>query len=282
VRLAFLGVRGSTAAPGPEFVRFGGHTSCIAVSHGPGEAPTLLLDAGTGLRSLGTLTGGQPFRGSLLLSHLHWDHFQGVPFCRVVDLDDARTDVYLPAQGGRTGRDLIAQQLCPPAFPITPEGLRGSWSFRAVEPGPFEAEGFAVTATEVAHKGGRTYAFRVEAGGASVGYAPDHVPSDGIRDDTLAVLAGVDVLIHDAQFLETERAIADLYGHATVADAVGLAERIGAGSVVLFHHGPNRTDTELDAITAGISTRVPVIVAYESMVLDVPGQRPIAPPAAAH
>src|SRR6185436_4246605 len=60
VRLLPLGVRGSTPAPGAEFVRYGGHTSAVAVL-GDGEAvPRLVLDAGTGLRDLPGLLGGEP------------------------------------------------------------------------------------------------------------------------------------------------------------------------------------------------------------------------------
>jgi phosphoribosyl 1,2-cyclic phosphodiesterase len=269
VQLTFLGVRGSTPAPGPEFVRYGGHTSCIAVAHDAATAPALALDAGTGLRALSALLGGAAFDGSILLSHLHWDHVQGLPFFVAGDRDDSRVDVILPAQAGRSGRDLVAQLLAPPAFPITPEGLKGAWSFTAVEPGPFEAAGFHVDCAPIAHKGGQTYAYRVESGGRSVVYAPDHAPAAGITEAALDLMRGTDVLIHDAQFLEPERQWADAFGHATVADAVALGERVGAGSVVLFHHGPGRTDEALDRITAGVTSDATVIVACEGQTLDV-------------
>jgi phosphoribosyl 1,2-cyclic phosphodiesterase len=95
VRLTFCGVRGSTPAPGPDFVRYGGHTSCVAVAH-DGAAPTLLLDAGTGVRRVTSLLAGQPFTGMILLTHLHWDHVQGLPFFRAGDRDDARVTLLLP------------------------------------------------------------------------------------------------------------------------------------------------------------------------------------------
>ena len=79
LRVHVLGVRGSTPAPGREFARVGGNTSCVALAH-DGEPPSLVLDAGTGLRGLGALLGGAPFRGAILLGHLHWDHTQGLPF----------------------------------------------------------------------------------------------------------------------------------------------------------------------------------------------------------
>jgi len=270
VRLTFLGVRGSTPASGPDFVRYGGHTSCVVVAHDAVSRPTLALDAGTGLRQLTPLLEGASYTGSILLSHLHWDHVQGVPFFGAGDKDDARVDVFLPAQDGLSGRDLVAQFMSPPAFPITPEGLRGAWSFTAVEPGTFLTDGFEVTACEVSHKGGRTFGYRVATDTASMGYVPDHAPAAGVLDEALAALGGVDVLVHDAQFVETERGIADDFGHATIADAVTFAERVGAGSLVLFHHGPGRVDDALDRIMDGVTSRIPVSIAREGMVIDLP------------
>jgi ribonuclease BN (tRNA processing enzyme) len=81
----------------------------------------------------------------------------------------------------------------------------------------------------------------------------------------------VDVLVHDAQFLDSERAIADDYGHATVADAISFAERIEAGSLVLFHHGPHRVDDALDRILTGLTPSIPVSIAYEGLQIDVTG-----------
>jgi phosphoribosyl 1,2-cyclic phosphodiesterase len=272
VRLDLLGVRGSTAAPGPEFVRYGGHTSCIAVTCDGASVPTLVLDAGTGLRSLTGRLDGAAYDGAVLLSHLHWDHVQGLPFFAAGDRDDARVDVHLPAQGGVSGRDLLAQTLSPPAFPITPEGLHGTWAFHAWEGGTRDVEGFTVRAVDVAHKGGRTFGHRVERGGASIAYVPDHAPAAGTSPALLDLLDGVDLLVHDALFLDGERPIAVDYGHATVQDAVALAVECGARALLLFHHSPTRTDDALDEIGAWAADLVPglrVLTAREGDVLDV-------------
>ena len=269
MQVVFLGVRGSVCAPGREFVRYGGNTSCLAVSTAPGEPPTLLLDAGTGIRTATAMLDGNPFRGTILVSHLHWDHVQGLPFFSAGDRAGARARMLVPAQGGRTGRDLVAQMMSPPAFPITPEGLIGEWTFDAVQPGPVDVDGFSVRAFEVAHKGGRTFGYTVRTGEAALGYVPDHAPELGVSDDALDALAGVDVLVHDAQFLEHERPRAVDYGHATVDDAIRLAERVRAGTVVLFHHGPHRTDEALDAIGREFTASMPVVVATEGLKLDL-------------
>ncbi|WP_151082929.1 MBL fold metallo-hydrolase [Nocardioides cynanchi] len=272
MRIQLLGVRGSTPAPGPDFVRYGGHTSCVAITPEGGDRPTLVLDAGTGLRSLTGLLGGQAFEGSIVLSHLHWDHMMGLPFFGAGDREASRVDLYVPEQDGRSGRDLLALAFAPPSFPIPPEGLHGTWAFHALAGGSHQVQGFSVTAVDIEHKGGRTFGLRVEDERGSLAYLPDHAPEAGMSDELAAMLSGVDVLVHDAQFLEGERPVAVDYGHATVEDSVKLGRDCDAGTVVLFHHSPARTDVELDKIAAWAPTLDPsvdIVVAQEGMTIDV-------------
>jgi ribonuclease BN (tRNA processing enzyme) len=272
VRIQLLGVRGSTPAPGADFVRYGGHTSCVAITPEGGDRPTLVLDAGTGLRLLTGVLAGEAFVGSIVLSHLHWDHMMGLPFFSAGDREAARVELYVPEQDGLSGRDLLAQALAPPAFPIPPEGLHGTWGFHGMGDGRHDIEGFSVTAIDVEHKGGRTFGLRVEDERGSLAYLPDHAPAAGISAELTALLTGVDVLVHDAQFLEAERSVAEDYGHATVEDSLKLGRDCDAGTVVLFHHSPMRTDRALDEIAAwapAVDGRRDVVVAQEGMTLDV-------------
>ncbi len=264
MRLIFLGVRGSTAAPGPDFVRYGGHTSCIGVVPTGAESPLVVLDAGTGLRNLTVRLNGQAFRGTILLSHLHWDHVQGLPFFPGGDRTDSDVDVYIPAQDGMSARDLLARSMSPPSFPITPEGLAGRWGFHAIEPLALEIGGLVVTPFDVHHKGGRTYGYRVDEGERSVAYIPDHRLSSGVSAEAQALVQGVDVLIHNAQFLESESAMAQAYGHSTVPEVLEFAVASKVGRLVLFHHGPARTDDAIDALVAGIDAPIPVSAAAEN------------------
>lgn len=251
--ITFLGVRGSMVTPGARFARYGGETSCVAVAARDGAAPTMLLDAGSGIRSLGTMLGGTAYRGAILLSHLHWDHMLGLPFCPAADRDDAQVRVVLPAQDGKSGYELLAGSMSPPWFPIGPAGLRGHWRFDAVEPGIIAEGAYRVRAAEVAHKGGRAYGYRVERDGATVVYVPDHVPSLGVSEEAHSLLRGADVLIHDAQFLGSEATFAHAMGHSSIDEALELARSARVGTLVLFHHSPSRTDDELDAIAAGVA-----------------------------
>jgi ribonuclease BN (tRNA processing enzyme) len=273
VRLLFCGVRGSTSAPGIDFVRVGGHTSCVALAH-DGEPWSLLLDAGTGIRRVTKYLDGEPFTGALLLTHLHWDHVEGLPFFQAGDRDDSRVRVLMPEQGA-SATDVLARAMSPPHFPIGPEGLQGNWSFEGIEAGRHRVEGFEITAFDVPHKGGRTFGIRVDDAGRSIAYIPDHHPEPETNAVIAKVCAGVDLLIHDAQFVAAEQVIADLYGHAIIDDALALAKQCSARTLALFHHGPARTDDDVDAIGQAASGQgVEVIVAREEAVIELGGGAP--------
>jgi phosphoribosyl 1,2-cyclic phosphodiesterase len=277
VKLLFCGVRGSTPAPGAEFVRVGGHTSCIALAHD--DAPwSLVLDAGTGIRRITGALGGSAFSGTLLLTHLHWDHVQGLPFFGAGDCDDSHVRVLMPEQRGENPSDVLARAMSPPHFPIGPDGLRGEWRFASMRPGEHTVEGFSVTAFDVPHKGGRTFGLRVSDGVASIAYIPDHLPDAATSAAIARQCAGVDVLVHDAQFVEPERAVADLFGHATVEDALALAELAGARRLALFHHAPARSDDDVEAIGRALAASasacgVDVFVAREADVVHLTASR---------
>jgi ribonuclease BN (tRNA processing enzyme) len=241
----------------------------VAVIPTGGTVPTLLMDAGTGIRRLPDLLGPEPFHGSILLSHLHWDHVEGLPFCRAVDRDDSRVDLHVPEQDGVSARDLLARTMSPPSFPIVPEGLLGSWRFLPSPDGTASLEGFEVTAVDISHKGGRTLGYRVASSTSSFAYLPDHAPSRGMTQAARDLIEGVDVLLHDAQFLESERRLADDDGLATVEESITLAEKAGVGQLVLFHHSPVRTDDQLDRILDLLDSTVPVVVAREGMRIPV-------------
>lgn len=270
------GVRGSTPAPGAEFVRYGGHTSCVAVSLDDGP-PTLVFDAGTGLRRVTDLLDGRPYQGALVLGHLHWDHTQGIPFFAAGDREGSRVEVYLPRQGDE--REVLERFMSPPHFPIGVEGLRGAWALHGLDEGEREIEGFSVLALDIPHKGGRMLGFRVSAGGASFAYLSDHSPltmgpgPDGLgeyHENAVRLAEGVDLLIHDAQHTAEELPARASFGHSAMEYAVGLALEAGARSVLLYHHDPNRTDAQLDEVAERFADApLPVVVGAEGAVIDL-------------
>jgi len=248
----------------------GGNTSCVAVWGDDAARPGLVLDAGTGIRAVSDLLGGAPFVGTIVLSHLHWDHVQGLPFFAAGDRDYATVRLLMPDEGVDAATTL-SRAMSPPHFPIGPGGLRGRWCFETIDTGVHTIDGITVTAIEVPHKGGRTFAYRLDDGHGSLGYVPDHLPPLDLASSALvSALHGVDLLVHDAQFVAGEGAIARAYGHATIDQAVALAELAAVGRLVLFHHAPGRTDEEIDALHHALpTTSFAIDVAIEGATFDV-------------
>jgi phosphoribosyl 1,2-cyclic phosphodiesterase len=278
MRVHVCGVRGSTPAPGDDFARYGGHTSCVAVAHA-GQPPSLILDAGTGIRRVTDLLSfdGGPFEGTILLGHLHWDHTQGLPFFRAGDRFDARVGLLMPEQGDAV--DVLGRAMSPPHFPIGPTELRGEWHFAGLESGTHHIEGFDVLALDIPHKGGRAFGYRISDGTSAVAYLSDHGPvalgsgPDGwgpYHPTAMALADGVDLLFHDAQYTAEELPARAAYGHSAAEYAVALGERAGARQVMLFHHDPERTDDAVDVLLARFRDRaVEVAAASEGSVIDL-------------
>lgn len=277
------GVRGSCPAVGADFAGVGGNTSCVALQHDGEAAPRLILDAGTGIRRVTELWQGRAFDGTILFGHLHWDHTQGLPFFQAADRPDARTRVLIPAQGEEP-LVLFERFMSPPAFPVGPSGLDGSWTFASLEEGEHHIEGFDVLAREIPHKGGRTFGYRITDRSGCLAYLSDHGPytafgpgPDGLgplHEAALSLCANADVVIHDAQHTAAELPRCASYGHSAIEYAVALAERAGAARVLLFHHDPGRTDEELDELERAVTrsgAAVTVTVAREGARVRVGG-----------
>jgi ribonuclease BN (tRNA processing enzyme) len=224
------------------------------------------------------LFDGEPYEGAIVLGHMHWDHAQVFPVFAAGNNPGSRVDLYAPAQGDTEA--VLARFMSPPHFPIAPEGLAGSWSFHALEPGESQIGGFSVLALEIPHKRGRACGYRVSDGRATIAYMSDHCPTNfgpgptGLgeyHDAALALAAGCDVLFHDAQYTDEELPARASFGHASTGYAVGLAEAAQVRQLMLYHHDPARTDDEIDAIVKSYENAAIVVTAAVSgTVLDLP------------
>jgi len=287
--VTFYGVRGSTPCSCDANARYGGNTSSVVVE-APG-APPILLDLGTGLRLYGeSLPRDEPLRAVALVTHLHWDHVQGLPFFGPVLRPGSRLEVYSPPPGcGMTLKQAFHQSMRPPYFPVDLSTLRGEISFCEIRQGRFEVGDVSVGVIPIRHLG-PTAGYRLDWHGRSIVFIPDHQqPCDGGTEVDPAVLElarGADLLIHDAQYTAEEFEVKADWGHSTVEYAVNVAERAGVGTLALFHHDPAHSDDFVDHLAmearAACRTRsLDILAAREGLRLVIdrhPGGNAPAPP----
>ena len=250
--MTFYGVRGSTPCSCDSNRRYGGNTSCVVVES-EGRDP-ILLDLGTGLRFYGLdRPNDGTFRGSALVSHLHWDHVQGIPFFAPILAPGAHLDVYAPVQESGPLVDAVRSFIQPPYFPVELDALPGTFTFHEVERDVIDIDGAKVTVAPVPHCGA-TVGYRIDLEGVSVAYVSDHQqPGEGateVSPEVLELCQGVDLLIHDAQYTPEEFSTRSDWGHCTVEYAVEVAARSGAKRLAMFHHDPSHCDDQIDDLLA--------------------------------
>lgn len=245
------GTRGSVASAGRDTVEYGGDTSCVQVTGPAGEV--IILDAGSGIRRVSAAVEGAT-RIDILLTHLHMDHIQGLGFFTPVFDPTVETHVWGPSSTTLGLTERLGRYLSPPLFPVRLRDLPRT-TIHDVNPGSFEVGSVVVTADFVSHPG-ITLGYRLEAGGTSLAYLPDHEPALGSTDfpeqpewtSGNSLMEGADLLIHDAQYTDSEYADRVGWGHSTFSHATRLAARAKVGTLVTFHHDPAHSDHFLDDI----------------------------------
>jgi phosphoribosyl 1,2-cyclic phosphodiesterase/CheY-like chemotaxis protein len=291
MRIRFWGTRGSIPKPGPDFVRYGGNTSCVEVRSASGVL--ILLDCGTGAHAFGNALReekGAPRRGHVFISHTHWDHIQGLPFLAPLFDPDFEWDIYGPRGLGPSIRETLAGQMQYTYFPITIEQFAAKVRYHDLVEGSVQIEDVRVSTHYMNHPA-LTLGYRIEADGASVVYATDHEPHSpalarGERPPKSAdechyasFVGGADLLIHDAQFTLDEYEKHLGWGHSPVEFAVDLAVANRVRRLALYHHDPMRDDAGVDRIVASARQRaegsgVEVFGAAEGLVVDIAQGQP--------
>jgi phosphoribosyl 1,2-cyclic phosphodiesterase len=282
VRVTIWGCRGSVPTPGPDTVTYGGNTSCVEVSLDDGT--TLVLDAGTGIRELGLSLMDRGLRRiHLCLTHLHLDHLEGLRFFAPLWDERVEIDIWGPPSHELSLRERIARAFSPPLFPVELTDVPAAVAFHDVPREAWTIDGASIAADSVVHPG-PTVGYRIATKGSSFAYIPDHEPAlagaiagrptDWISGASLA--AGVDALVHDAQYFEDEYENRIGWGHSSVADAVAFSRAVGARRLVLFHHEPRHGDRQLEQLEdrarqlADEDHESSPTLAYEGMVVELP------------
>ena len=251
MRVTLWGTRGSLPSAGPDTVRYGGNTSCVEVRGADGTC--LILDAGTGIRRLGAAIEPRLPRVDVLLTHLHMDHIQGLGFFAPLHRPDLEVHVWGPPSTTLDLRARLGRYLSPPLFPVHLRDLPSPLALHDVPLGRFGIGGLQIAAALVCHPG-PTVGYRITEGERSVTYIPDHEPALGARNFPMSpewmsgfdLAAGVDLLIHDAQYTPAEYATHVGWGHSSIPQTIGFASVAKARRLVTFHYDPSHSDDFLD------------------------------------
>jgi phosphoribosyl 1,2-cyclic phosphodiesterase len=262
MRIKFWGVRGSIPAPGPETNRYGGNTSCVSVHTAAGHL--VIVDMGTGLMHLGNQLMAGEFgkgsgRASILLSHTHWDHIQGLGFFAPVFVGGNQFTVWGPGDSPRVLEEILEGQMDPNFSPLqTLKNFSATFDVRAAGAGAsFEAEGLTVTAREHAHGATTALAFRIEEAGRVFVYASDvGYPESGAPEEALALYRGAHVLLHDTTYRPDDQATRRNRGFSSYIEACDAAIAAKVGRLVTFHYDQDYTDDDVDAIVADCTKRL--------------------------
>jgi len=249
MQIKFWGVRGSIATPGASTVRYGGNTTCIEVRSG---TDIIILDAGTGLRKLGQSLLNEfkknPLNLTLLLSHTHWDHIQGLPFFAPIYESRCRLRI-LGCEGARTNLvAAITGQMESTYFPVPFSQLPSNIKIEELKDFNF-AIGKVLVCAQRANHPGLCVGYRLASPDGVIAFFPDTEPRTGGADrNMIDFVRDADVLILDSQYDSAECKKHVGWGHGCLDDSVALALQAGVKHLYLFHHDPDHDDKKIDAL----------------------------------
>jgi phosphoribosyl 1,2-cyclic phosphodiesterase len=267
-RLKFWGTRGSISVPGPGTLRYGGNTTCVEVRT---DGEIIVLDAGSGIRSLGIALekefGAQPIKLSLLVTHAHWDHIQGLPF--FAPAYEKKNEIHVRGYDGfdTSFSEIMAEPMKAPFFPIAMRELSARIDIKKLPEMEFSAGKVQIRARFVNHPG-VCAGYRLFTSAGSIAFLPDHEPyqflhsaranhmspeeakktAEEERIGLVEFLHGSDILILDAQYTDAEYESHVGWGHGSVSSAVSLALDAEVRRLLLFHHDPSHDDAKVDAM----------------------------------
>jgi ribonuclease BN (tRNA processing enzyme) len=285
----FYGVRGSYCTPGKAMASYGGSTSCVVISrkNKAGLTVPLVLDCGNGGISAGHAIAAGIKAGTttpaftVLFTHLHHDHIEGIPFFSPLFMPQAH--IFL---GGKEESRYPLSAILPrtmelPFFPVKFDALSSKRTFFAAEKNFFiSQDGEPVPENEAPVGDEKAMLFKINVFASSTRFHPEPgslyyrvtdcedgaslacvwdieaVPTDEtIRGEYEALVnfaKNVDFLIYDTMYTAEEYACAAPsvkgYGHSTYEMALETAARASAKKAAAFHYNPVHTDSFLDRI----------------------------------
>lgn len=249
IHVDFWGVRGSVPSPGPTTARYGGNTSCVSITI---DNKILILDAGTGIRNLGGAIIGQPeLEIFVVVTHSHWDHIQGFPFFTPIYQPNRPVHMFPTLHKKNVVLSSLIDQMDGAHFPITPDQVPSNFNFVTENPLEFlESNGFHMELVPMNHPG-KAFGYKIKIDDKIICYFTDNeIDPPYEKSIELDVLTehcrNVDILIHDAQYIEADMPLKHGWGHSLISQVTKLGESAEVKNLVYYHHDPERSDDDID------------------------------------
>ena len=276
MKLRFWGTRGSIPSPGPDTVKYGGNTTCVELRLNDGTL--VVFDAGTGIRNLGLEIAKKEHNQkiNLFLSHSHWDHIQGFPFFTPANQRNTEINIFGCPPTYNKLREILTNQMESKYFPVNFDELKAQISFRAITNGQYPIGNATFSFIENNHPG-TAYGFKVKENDRYLVFITDNElepPNSSVNkwEAFVSFCKEADILIHDAQFLDSELKNNSGWGHSAYEQALklGLAARVK--KLIFFHHDPDRKDHEIDRIIREVQIRLQTIPCKMVVIAASEGQ----------
>lgn len=276
MKISLKGVRGSIPTTGADTATYGGNTSCALVTE---NGWVLVVDAGSGLQKV-TLADLPSKRIDILLTHLHFDHIQGLGFFPALFDPSMEVHIWGPAGATQSLHSRLSRYLSPPLFPVLIRDLPCTIMMHDIENSNIEIGPFRIMSQYVIHPG-PTVGFRIQGAHSTFVYLPDHEPAlgaTGLATDSkwisgFDLAENADLLLHDAQYTAEEYEAKVGWGHSTMEHAVRFGLITSVQRLLLAHHDPTHTDAMLNKYFAVLQktmgNSLPYELAREGMVIDL-------------
>lgn len=247
MEIKFYGTRGSIPVSHPDFLEFGGNTTCLKITRDNGRIA--IIDAGTGIRALGKDLVKKNFHQDHLFigfTHFHWDHIQGFPF--FASAYKSKMIINILAIGKEREinnlEDIFRGQMKSEYFPIPLERMGATFNFIHLERNELVVNDARVRVIKQNHPGG-SFGYRMEDNGKRVVICTDLEHGDPVDDDIVEFCKGADLLVHDAQFTDEELKTYLGWGHSSYSQAIEVARKARVKQLIMTHHDPDHDDAFL-------------------------------------
>ena len=247
--VAFWGVRGSVPSPGPTTTRYGGNTSCVSIT---ADDKILILDAGTGIRNLGSAIISKPdLEIFVIVTHSHWDHIQGFPFFTPIYQPNRPVHMFPTLHKKNVVLASLIDQMDGAHFPITPDQVPSNFNFVTENPLEFlESNGFHLEMVPMNHPG-KAFGYKITIDDKVICYFTDNEIDPPYEksielNELTNQCRNADILIHDAQYTEDDMPLKHGWGHSLISQVTELGKSAEVKNLVYYHHDPERTDDLLD------------------------------------